>query len=546
MRALHRFGAAENGGVSVITAVTMVSLIGFAGFATDLGSVYLETRRLQGAADLAAISASQNFSQASELAAATITANNWPANTRVNATLGSYNADRTVAARSRFQAGGANINAVRVDVQSSAPLYFSRIFLPSDRMTIHRTATAAQTRMASFQIGSRLMSLRGGVANQLLTGLTGSSVSLSVMDYNALLGAQVNLLSYVEALRTRLDLEAATFDRALSTEADTGVALEALADTVSESDAQAEHALRALAQSAGRTTSKLRLNEVVDLGPYSSQDHDDGLGIQVNAMDLATAILEIAGGNRQVRLQLGADVPGLTSTNAWLAIGERPNNSPWLAVTNDEAVIIRTAQTRLYVESTVRAGVLNVRIPALIELASAQARLEDISCSADGSRRNVTLAVSPSIGSMTLGEVNTAQLDNFRVPLRPAPAQLVNALGLARVDGSANVNLGGESWTNVSFTASDIDRGTVKSVATRDAAQATVSTLLGRTNLTVRTLGLGVSTSAITSLVRGALTSAAAPLDGLVNGLTDLLGIRLGEADVRVNGVRCTGASLVA
>jgi Flp pilus assembly protein TadG len=31
----------------------------------------------------------------------------------------------------------------------------------------------------------------------------------------------------------------------------------------------------------------------------------------------------------------------------------------------------------------------------------------------------------------------------------------------------------------------------------------------------------------------------------LVNGLSDLLGVHLGEADVRVNGVRCGGAALV-
>ncbi|MCX7356600.1 MAG: hypothetical protein NT015_00385 [Alphaproteobacteria bacterium] len=86
----------------------------------------------------------------------------------------------------------------------------------------------------------------------------------------------------------------------------------------------------------------------------------------------------------------------------------------------------------------------------------------------------------------------------------------------------------------------------MKSVHTRDAVRATVSTLLGQTKLTVRAAGLGLSTSALTSAVRGVLTTVAGPLDTLVNGLSDLLGVRLGEADVRVNGVRCGGAALVA
>jgi uncharacterized membrane protein len=33
-----------------------------------------------------------------------------------------------------------------------------------------------------------------------------------------------------------------------------------------------------------------------------------------------------AGGGRQVKLDLGASVPGVTDLDVWLAIGERPKN----------------------------------------------------------------------------------------------------------------------------------------------------------------------------------------------------------------------------
>ena len=49
-------------------------------------------------------------------------------------------------------------------------------------------------------------------------------------------------------------------------------------------------------------------------------------------MDLADAALSVANGGRQVQLNLGATVPGLASTTAWLAIGQRPSNSPWIAI----------------------------------------------------------------------------------------------------------------------------------------------------------------------------------------------------------------------
>ncbi|MBX3431346.1 MAG: hypothetical protein KF779_17305 [Hyphomonadaceae bacterium] len=544
------FIRAEAGGVSVLTGMSFLVLLGFSGFAVDLGSVYLESRRLQGSADLAALAAMQNPVQAEALATATVAANQWPHDTRVRVVHGTYAPDRSVRPAERFRPMPGGGNAVRVELTTSAPLYFGRLFVPRGRMTIRREATAAETQLASFQIGTRLLSLQGGVANQVLSGLTGSSVNLSVMDYNALLRANVNVLEYVEALRTRLDIEAASYNETLDASADAPVALEALADVVAETDERAERALRAMARASERSGPLRGLSNVLDLGPYGAQDHatqSADTGIQVGAMDLATAILQVANGSRQVQLDLGAGVPGLTSTKVWLAIGERPNNSPWLTVTNDNDIVIRTAQTRLYIEANAGAGSLaNVRIPILVELASGQARLEDINCGWGGSNnRTVSLGVSPGIGSLMLGEVSISRLNNFRSNLSPDPAQLAR-IGIARVEGEGRIDIGGQQWSTVRFNNSDIERSTVKTVSTGDAARATVSTLLGQTNLTVRAAGLGLNTTALTSAVGDVLSSAAGPLDSLINGLSDLLGVRLGEADVRVNGVRCGGAALVA
>lgn len=543
-----RFWRAREGAASIVTALSSVALIGFAGLATDVGAVYLEARRLQGAADLAALTALRD-GRGAHAAAAVIADNGWPADTRLTVTPGVYTPDRAIAPGARFAANAPGANAVHVEIASSAPLYFGRLFIADGRMPITRRATAAQTRAASFQIGSRLLSLRGGAANDLLSALAGGEVSLSVMDYQALLSADVELFSYIDALRTRLDLEAASYGRTLDRRVATPVALQALADVLLAQDARAARAVSRIADAANRAGGG-SLNTLIDLGPYGAQDHAPLSGasqIHVSAMDLTSAILQIAGGDRQVRLQLGAGVPGLAATNVWLAIGERPNASPWLAVTDDDSVIVRTAQMRLYIETQVAgAGALaQVRVPVLVEMASAQARLSDISCALDGRAGSVTLAVAPAVGALRLGEVNTARLDNFTAPLDVRAAELVRT-PLARVEGAARVDLGGAQWQDVRFSRADIERGAVKSVATRDIAAATMSSLLGRTDLNVRALGLGLNLGGLTASLRGVLNAAAAPLDELVNGLTDLLGVRLGEADVRVNGVRCGGAALVA
>lgn len=544
------FVRAENGGVSIVTALSGVALIGFVGFATDVGAVYLQSRRLQGAADLAAIAAASQPQRAEASARAVLRANDWPDSTQLQVTPGAYVADRNIAPDDRFTPGAGPTNAVAVEVATDAPLFFARLFVPEGHMRVVRRATASQSRLVSFQIGSRLLSLNGGVANQALSALTGSTVNLSVMDYNALLSADVDLLSYVDALRTRMDLEAASFDHTMRQRTDAPQALEALADVLAESDPRAESAMRQLAHSTA-TRSIDGLNRVIDIGPYADQDvalSSERSRISVNAMDLASALLEVAGGARQVQLATNANIPGLTSTNIWLAIGERPNNSPWLSVTDDFDVIIRTAQTRLYIEANLTPGdalgAANVLVPLLVEAAAAQARVSDASCAANGQDYTATLSVAPSIGSVSLGQVNTGQLNNFTTELRPARAELVR-VGVARVEGQSRIELGGQAWQSVRFSADDVRNGRVKTVATRDAAQATLSSLLGQTQLSVRVVGLGVAVPGLATVTKAAITPIGAPLDNLVNGLSDLLGVHLGEADVRVNGVRCGGAALV-
>ncbi|MCA8885619.1 MAG: hypothetical protein KDA35_03285, partial [Hyphomonadaceae bacterium] len=122
--------------MSVLTGMSFLVLLGFSGFAVDLGSVYLESRRLQGSADLAALAAMQNPVQAEALATATVAANQWPHDTRVRVVHGTYAPDRSVRPAERFRPMPGGGNAVRVELTTSAPLYFGRLFVPRGRMTI--------------------------------------------------------------------------------------------------------------------------------------------------------------------------------------------------------------------------------------------------------------------------------------------------------------------------------------------------------------------------------------------------------------------------
>lgn len=543
----------QRGSVSMIMAMSFITLLGAAALAVDVGSLFLQSRKLQGIADLAAISAARDISRATSAAEATASDNGWGRPLALKVSLGRYNPDPKLAPAARFQAGGSNPTAARVTVSGDADLFFGKLLLNRNTITLTRSATAARADMASFSIGTRLASLQGGVANQLLSGLTGSTVSLSVMDYNALAGAKIDLFQYSDLLRLNANLEGVSYDKVLATDISSGKALKILGDLLQgNGDIQAASAARKLAVAAGDGT-PVKIGALLDLGPYNTQDHvagGSGAKVELAAQDLASALLVLAGEGRQVKLDLGASIPGVTDIDVWLAIGERPNNSPWMTVDRDGQVVIRTSQTRLYLKAKALSvlgllGAQPITLPILVEAASGEAKLSGMECPETLSAQAATLSVRPSVGRIVVGEIDTTKLNNFKQNLTVTPATVADLL-LVKATAKADVQVGGQTWKTARFTRADVQAGTIKTVATDDIAQATLSSLLSNLQLDVHILGLGLGLGPITSALSGTLGALAAPLDGVLNTLTGLLGVRLGEADVRVNGLRCRDAALVA
>ncbi|HEY5336831.1 MAG TPA: pilus assembly protein TadG-related protein [Rhizomicrobium sp.] len=206
----------KRGALSVITAISGLVLLGFTAGAVDFGSVFLKERQLQGMADLAAMAAASNLNEAQKAADETAKANDWSSPVTATVVTGNYTADATLAAAQRFAAGGSSPDAARVTLKSSADLYFASLLLGRSSLPISRSATAARAELAGFSLGTRLASLNGGMANALLSALTGSSVNLSVMDYNALANARVDLFQYANALKARANVTAASFNDTLN------------------------------------------------------------------------------------------------------------------------------------------------------------------------------------------------------------------------------------------------------------------------------------------------------------------------------------------
>lgn len=551
LRFLDRFRRDRSAAVTIMMAASLTGLLATTALAVDMGSIYLAKRELQGTADAAALAAVDMMASPNTAAEQVIAANHL-ANAQVASLVpGTYTPDGTLTPTQRFVPATPVPNAVQVTLAQSVPLFFGNVITGRGTTRITATATAARIDYAAFSIGTRLAAVQGGLPNALLKALTGTDLNLSVADYNSLVGTQINLLTFSQALATRLNLTAASFNDTLNAKATLPQALSALADAAGNPAAAA--ALQNLALKVPPTT--VQLSNLINLGPYGSQDHaDPSTAISADGYSIVREMLQLANGQRQVSADLGATIPGVTSTNLSLAMGERQEHSPWLTVAQDGTVTVRTAQARLYLDTNLAAlGLASVHLPIYTELAEAQAKLASISCQGQG-KTTVALNVLPSVGSVAVANVTPSQLSNFTTPVSEQQATIAQllpvlpGLPVTNVVAKTHLDLGGSNagWQQTSFSPADIAAHTIHTLSTGDLTQGVASSLLNKTTLTAQVLGTPVNLSSLTSTVGALLAPLAPALDSLLDQVTDLLGVHVGQADVGIDGVRCGTPSLVA
>lgn len=544
----RRAASAEDGTIAIVMALFLMVCVSLSAIAIDMGSLYLERRTAQGAADLAAMAAAADLDRAEEAARATLAANGMGDVRALSVVKGRYEGDGAVAPNVRFVAGREPYNAVRLDMARSGQLYFAKSFMAEPEISV--SALGAADAQATFSIGSRLASLKGGLLNTLLGSLLGGKVSLSAMDYNALADAQISLDSFLSALAAEIDLTGGTYSALLNSDVRVDNVLDAIVKAAtSEGDMQAAHAAATLASQISGTAT-VPLDTLVDLGPLANAavgQPQAGLAADVSVMSLLSAAAVAANGANQVAVNLDGSIPGLLSLRLDLAIGEAAQHSGWVAI-GQQGATVRTAQTRLRLVAEVGgtgllAGV-RVRLPLYVEIAGAEARLAGLTCGpVQGGNREAVIEAQPAVVKAWIGDVAPGGLSSFGTSVPVSNASVVQA-PLISVSASAFAQMTNAAATELRFSQSDIDAHVVKTAKVHDHLSSLVSSLLQTANLNVNVLGLGLNVSAIKALALSLLSPVVAALDPLVASLLKSIGVGLGEVDVQVNGLRCGGAVL--
>ncbi|MEI9425269.1 TadG family pilus assembly protein [Mesorhizobium sp. Cs1299R1N1] len=560
---------------AVMTALSAPVALALAAVAIDEASIYTERREAQAMVDLAAITAASNINNVNTAVVTTLTDNGMPGvvvqasgqtipaaagKTVVTVTRGRY-ASSTANVSQRFQAGVTPYNAARVTLAKIPQRYFASSLIPTP--VIDTQATASMTPQATFSVGSRLLGVNGGILNALLSGLLGGNISLSVMDYNGLISADVSVLSFISALGTQLNITAGTYSDVLASKATVGQIATAMANVPGLGNT-AKVALQTIA-SKSTSTVKIPLSGLVDLGSVGSLglgQQPSGLGVDASAMGMLTAAAVLANGTNQAAVDLGATIPGLLSTKLNIAIGEPMQSSPWLAV-DGIGTVVRTAQTRIKLTASVGVGtpgiggginLVAVNLPLNVEVAYAEAKLTDITCPTGPSSISVSIAAHPGIAQITLANSNNPSgFADFSQPQTFTDADIADVklllIPLIQVMGSAAPAITNNNPQTLTFNATDIASKTVRTVSTRNITQSLTTSLVNSLSLSVNLLGLGIDVTTLLGTVRPAvvalLNTVTAPVDDLLYNVLSALGVGVGQADVRVTGATCGRAVLV-
>ncbi|MFK4810082.1 TadG family pilus assembly protein [Devosia sp. ZW T5_3] len=555
MKLWRRFCADQRGNMVVMFAAGFVVASVVAAIAVDAAGIYHERRAIQNGVDLAALAAANNPAAAQSVAySALMDAGLMSAGSQAGLVVvtGNYNPNPAVAVESRFVANATPANAVRVSFSKPGTLYFANGW--AEPPTLGASATATVTPQVAFSVGSRLASLQDGLANAVLNTLLGTKISLTALDYNGLVGAQVDVFSFLDKLALKLGVSVGTYNDLLAKTANHGQLAAALADVLTGVQ---RTAMLKLANTAGHNGT-LPIGKLLQLGGLGDFDIGtgaaNGLFTKISALDLLSASAAISDGTHQVHVPLGLKIPGLLSVELDLAVGEPPQGGSWYAI-GPTGTVVRTVQVRLLLSVSVlgNSGALlglPIHLPLYLQVAQSEAVASTASCpTGNNVSGSATILVRPGALRVMIGEVNTSTFGNFGTTPAVGLAKLVEVklLGLTilQVLASSVVEIAQTTPISLSFTPAEIAAGTVKTAKVTTVVTSLVNSLLGNLNLQVPILGLGLNISGIAVLLKLALSPLAGLLDGLLAGLLDTLGLSIGEADVQVYGVRCTQPVLV-
>lgn len=464
--------------VSVVIAFSTLIIL-FVG--TELGYLFYQKRELQKAVDLAALAGAQALDLTScETArnAAKANANGSSENDALrnlprgvtlgdgHVTCGHWNPE--YPDDKHFRANETNFNAVQVAITAEPPKLLP--FFPGTRHVQVEALAMVEEPKASFSAGSGVARLDAGALNLLLSMLLGTSVDLSLVDYEGIANANVNLLAMADAL----GLSLGTMNDLANADVDLRELLTAAVSALPSSNDQHTADI-----AAGLLNQLLNLPIALDIDSIAihllktidrpgllnidldTQDPRSALNGNVSLLNLLTTALQIANKDTALSLPASVNLSPLATVEAKVRVIEPPSiavGPPGYHADGTPRTVAHTAPVRVHlvvealtptggnanlldlnlllarVRLGMPAGQL-VKLPIYVEVAPGEAVLENMACYKADGKHEVTLGVTPGVAQVLLGEIDDAAFNNTNMAWSALSKEMFPLLSLMlRVD----------------------------------------------------------------------------------------------------------------
>lgn len=588
----------QRGAIGLMAAATLALALILMLLVVDTGRLYMEQRKLQRVVDTAALeavsrggtclpglTAASYAGQSATRNGFTVDVNNTLATTCGSLLTGAnglrtFTVDVTQAAAVKVVASRTVTTSFAGGVQA---LVSGGAVSLNTQLNASAVAAAPLPPLAQLTIRSTLLDVN--LLNGISSSIGGAPVNLTVASWNGLLGANINLLNFMDQLAVDLHVTAGNYTQLLSTDATVGQLLQAAATVAQRNGATADvqAGFNGLI-SAVVSPTKVHLGDILNL---QSGTTSSALNASVNALQLVQAFLELGNSKSAVAGTIPVNLLGLgLGATAKIKVIEPAQFSvvgnPALAKVaplGANQIYVRTAQVRVLVTLdlslvtnligvvtntlSVVTGLLGLNLYVLpnpnldisLEAGGGNSYVTDYTCVSDTNKSltaNTTTTVAElrvgrinsdwasSLSPMTVTPVTLLDIRNANVPFSGGGAEIKidsPALQTSATSTFINPPKVGLDPSNPPYTltASNAIAGMSQAVS---GVQLIVHTPAFTPNplLAIAFATLNTLLTGVLSLLTTTLNSILSPLlDNLLNNVLKTLGIEVGKIQVGAN-----------
>ncbi|MEL6116486.1 pilus assembly protein TadG-related protein [Photobacterium sp. SP02] len=484
----------QRGAVGIGLILLMVSMVLFLAMAVDTGRLYMEKRKLQKQADLAALSLGRSACYIDGInnkdALETLVKQNLAANgfdtTASNPTI-EFGAAQIAGNEWEFEPASTTVkSAGRVTISKTVPgSLISQLYNPND-VTLSASAAVYKTTNVEFGVGSKLIDTNfKDSANSILGAILDDELNplqLSVASYEGLVGTKIRLSKLLYVMREEglldADVSIGTLTDALATKISVADFISASIEAIDDTQVlavDATNGLEDLLTLPNVDSLELSLSEIIKLAAGADDSMNNevkraALASQIALYDLVSAAIYASNKDNFISIpDLNVNPLGIVGLQTALKVIEPPQFNYGILPGSSESDFVasaKTAQVDLYTEATiipspsiltdkVSVNLLNLvnlsvdlhtsTIGLKVVAAQAETKLLDANgCSMNSEGVNLLFATKPSVANIYIGDGGVpGDLSDLNVdsPIKIGADISLKLLGLINVEESLTINV---------------------------------------------------------------------------------------------------------